>query len=150
MRGWTVIGIACGLAVLVALPAAAGGRPTIERQRFEERFFDDFIFDLCGIRTFTTQTQVSSVKTFPDGRQQIHVVRTFVSEDPRLPIERGAATTFFAADGTRTVIGKPIQLNGPNGGVRLLDAGLVSFGDELVVRGPHPSLDADLADYYCP
>jgi hypothetical protein len=67
------------------------------------------------------------------------------------PVERGAATTFVTADGTRTVVGKPIQLFGPDGGVLLLDAGLVTFGEELLVRGPHPSLEVDnLAPFYCP
>lgn len=134
---------------LQAGPAAAAG-PTIERGRFVERAFDEFIFELCGIETYTTLRQVFSVKRFPNGSEQVHVVRTFVSEDPRLPIERAAGTTFVSPDGTRTVIGKPIQLIGPDGGVRILDAGLVEFGDELVVRGPHPSIDADLAEYYCP
>jgi hypothetical protein len=27
---------------------------------------------------------------------------------------------------------------------------LVEFGDEVIVRGPHPSLEVDLAPYYCP
>jgi hypothetical protein len=67
-----------------------------------------------------------------------------------LPIEKGAATTLFSPDGSRTVVGKPVQLIGPDGGVRLLDAGWVQFGDDVTVRGPHPFLDADLADYYCP
>jgi hypothetical protein len=57
------------------------------------------------------------------GSEQVHVVRTFVSDDPRLPIERGAGTTFIAPDGTRKVVGKPLQLIGPDGGVRILDAG---------------------------
>lgn len=133
-----------------AAPAGAEG-PTIERQRFVETYPDDFILDLCGIETLTTQTQVSRSIVFPDGSEQVHVVRTFVSEDPRLPVERGAGTTFVAADGTRTVVGKPIQLFEPGGGVRLLDAGLVQFGEQLLVRGPHPSLETDdLAPYYCP
>jgi hypothetical protein len=139
-----------GLLALQAAPAGAAGRPTIERGQIRERFFDDFIFELCGIETYTTWTERFSVKTFADGSQQVHVVRTFVPEDPRLPIEKGAGTTFVSPDGTRRVVGKPIQLIGPDGGVRLIDAGLVEFGDELIIRGPHPSLDADLADYYCP
>jgi hypothetical protein len=134
----------------VAEPASASG-PTIQHERFQERFFDDLIFDLCGIETFTTLTQHFTVMDYPDGSEQVHVVRTFVSDDPRLPVERGAGTTFVAPDGTRTVVGKPIQLIGPHGGVRLLDAGLVTFGNELLVRGPHPSLEIDdLAPYYCP
>jgi hypothetical protein len=142
-----------GLAIILSLgpasPAAARG-PTIQHERFEERFADDFILDLCGIETVTTWTQQHTIKIFPDGSEQVHVVRTFVSDDPRLPIERGAATTFIAPDGTETVVGKPLQLIGPDGGVRILDAGWVEFGEELIVRGPHPSLGVDLAPYYCP
>jgi hypothetical protein len=139
----------------VAGVAQAGGR-IVERDggSFTETFFDEFIFDLCGIETYTTQTQRWSVKVFDDGSEIVHVTRTFVSEDPRLPIEKGAGTTFIAPDGTRTVVGKPIQLIGPEGGIRLLDAGRVEFGDELIVHGRHPALDdilaGDLAAYYCP
>lgn len=143
----------CAVQVLAAAGASAAA-PAIERGRFEERFFDDFILELCGIETFTTLTQTFSVKTFPDGSEQVHVVRTFVPDDPRIPDERGAATAFVAPDGTRTVIGKPLQLFGTDGGVRLLDAGLVEFGDELVIHGRHDELvfdpDVDLAPYYCP
>lgn len=142
-----------GLAIILLLGAAApaaAARPTIFRERFEERFADDFIRDLCGIETFTTWTQHHTVKIFPNGSEQVHVVRTFVSDDPRLPIEKGAATTFIAPDGTRRVVGKPLQLIGPDGGVRILDAGWVEFGEETLVRGPHPSLGVDLAPYYCP
>lgn len=158
MRYRTILtGLVIGLYALqpagAALAASAEG-PTIERGRFEERFFDDLILELCGIETFTTLTQTFSVKTFPDGSEHVHVVRTFVPDDPRIPIERGAATAFVAPDGTRTVIGKPLQLLGPDGGVRLLDAGLVEFGDELVIHGRHDELvfdpDVDLASYYCP
>ena len=138
------------LSLALAAPVSASG-PTIEHGRIEERFLDDFILELCGIETFTTLTQSFTVKVFPDGSEQIHVVRTFVPEDPRIPVERGAATTFVTPDGTRTVVGKPIQLFGPDGGVRLLDAGLVTFEEELLVRGPHPSLEVDnLAPFYCP
>jgi hypothetical protein len=138
--------------VVAAAPAAgAGGKPVIERDSFVDVFADDFIFDLCGIETTTTLTQRFEVKTFPDGSQQVHVTRTYVSEDPRLPIEKGAGTTFIDADGVRTVAGTPIHLIGPRGGTRLIDAGLATFGDELDVRGPHPSLLVpDLAPYYCP
>ena len=90
---------------------------------------------------------------YADGSEVVHVVRTFVSEDPRLPVEKGAGTTFIAPDGTRRVVGKPIHLIGPDGGVRLLDAGWVEFdpdGNISDVRGPHSSLDVDLRDYYCP
>lgn len=136
---------------LHAVPAAAAG-PTIERGRFQERFFDDYILEACGIETYTTWTQVFSVKTFPNGAEHVHVVRTFDPDDPRLPIEKGAATAFVAPDGTRTVVGKPLQIIGPDGGVRLVDAGWVQFGDEIVMHGHHPVrpwID-DLAPYYCP
>lgn len=134
-----------------AVAEGAGGKPVIERGSFVERFADDFIFELCGIETTTTLTQRFRVTTFPDGSQQVHVTRTFVSDDPRIPIEKGAGTSFIDANGVRTVVGTPIHLIGPDGGTRLLDAGLVTFGNELDVRGPHPSLFVpDLAPYYCP
>lgn len=138
------------LSLVFAVPAAASA-PASQHDRTEERFFDDLIFDLCGIETFTTLTQHFTVKDFGDGSEQVQVVRTYVPDDPRIPVERGAGTSFIAPDGTRTVVGKPIQLIGPDGGIRLLDAGLITFGDELVVHGPHPSREVDdLARYYCP
>jgi hypothetical protein len=39
------------LSYALAAPASASG-PTIEQGRIEERFFDDFILELCGIETF--------------------------------------------------------------------------------------------------
>lgn len=126
--------------------------PKIERGSFTETFADDFLFDLCGIRTQTTLTQRWSVKTSANGSESVHVVRTFVPADRRLPVEKAAGVTFVAPDGSRRVVGKPIQLIGPRG-VRLLDAGWVAFdadGSVSTVRGPHPSLDANLADFYCP
>jgi len=146
------VAVSLAAAAITAGPTVAAG-PTRDGGSFTDRFFDDFILELCGIATFTTQTQRWSVKDFADGSAIVHVNRTFVSDDPRLPIEKGAATTFIAPDGTRTVIGKPIQLIGPHGGVRILDAGRVEFAPSGEVRrmsGPHPTLDADLADYYCP
>lgn len=146
------VAVALVATAIAAAPTVAGG-PIRDGGSSTETFFDDFIFELCGISTFTTETQRWSVKDFKDGSSIVHVNRTFVSDDPRLPIEKGAATSFIAPDGTRTVIGKPIQLIGPNGGVRILDAGRVAFGESgevLRVSGPHLSLYADLADYYCP
>lgn len=86
----------------------------------------------------------------PDGTERFRVSRTFVSDDPRLPIERGAGMSTFLPDGTQIVHGSPIRLQRRGEGIILLDAGLAIFGDDLTVRGPHPSLEADLADYYCP
>ena len=73
-------------------------------------------------------------------------------DDPRIPIEKGAATSFIAPDGSRTVVGKPIQLIGRKG-VRIRDAGRIVLdeaGNVLSVNGPHPAYGVDLAPYYCP
>ena len=132
-----------------AAVAAAG--PSRVSDSYTETFFDDFIYELCGIETLTTATERWTLKEFSDGSATLHVNRTYVSEDPRLPIEKGAATTFIAADGTRTVVGKPAHLLRPGGGVVVLDAGIAHFGEDLTVRGPHPYVLADdLAPYYCP
>ena len=138
--------------VLGAMSAGAvhAGGPARFSDSYTETFHDDFILELCGIDTFTTVTERWSLKEFPDGSSIFHVTRTFVPADPRIPIEKGAGTTFTAPDGTRTVVGKPLHLIGRRGGVVLLDAGRIVFGDDVTVRGPHPSLDADLAPYYCP
>ena len=146
------IATALGLALASAAPASAA-RPVKESGSFVDTFDDEFILDLCGIETKTTLTQRWSSKLYPDGSEKVHVVRTFVPADPRLPIEKGAGTTFVAPDKSRRVVGKPIQLFDPHGGVRLLDAGWVAFnpdGSVSDVRGPHPSLHVDLYDYYCP
>jgi hypothetical protein len=143
--------IGAGLTALLLLPtvvSAAG--PQIDRGSVVERYFDEFIYELCGIETYTTETQRWSVKVFPDGTEQVHVVRTFVSEDPRLPIEKGAATAFNYPDGTRTVVGKPIQLFEPGGGIRLLGAGRTYFGEDGVTIRGRDGYNVDLADYYCP
>jgi hypothetical protein len=129
---------------------ARAGAPIRYGDSYAETFLDDFILELCGIETFTTLTERWSFTEFEDGSSILHVTRTFVPEDPRFPVEKGAGTSFFAPDGTQTVVGLPLLLFRPEGGVQLLDAGLVEFGDELTIRGPHPSLDADLALYYCP
>lgn len=133
--------------------AAAGGGPTVTTGGGTETFADDFILDLCGIETETTVTERWTLKEFPDGSETLHVVRTFVSADPRLPVEKGAATSFIAPDGSRRVAGKPLHLIWPHGGTSVVDAGWVVFdadGNLVEMRGPHPSLGADLADLYCP
>ena len=135
-----------------AIPASAD-RPDIERASYVDRYQDDFILDLCGIQTWTTVTERWSLTKFPDGSQTFHVVRTFVPDDPRIPVEKGAGTSFFAPDGSKTTLGTPIHLFGPDGGTILIDAGRVLFdvdGNVTVVDGPHAALDADLAQYYCP
>jgi hypothetical protein len=147
-----------GVALTAALPVAAAApataeRPDVVRGSVHDTFDDELYLDLCGITTRTTVTERWSLTTYPDGSQVFHDVRTFRSVDPRLPVEKGAATAFYAADGSWRVVGKPIQLIGPDGGTRLLDAGWISFdadGAVSTTRGPHPSIDVDLADYYCP
>lgn len=148
--GSIVVG-ALAMIALPAVPATAVG-PEIERASSVDRFPDDFILDLCGIETWTTVTERWSSKRFADGSEIFHVVRTFVPDDPRIPIEKGAATSFFAPDGSRTTVGTPIHLFGPHG-TMLIDAGRAMFdadGNLITVNGPHPGLDADLAKYYCP
>lgn len=153
MRAAGIAGMALAIALITATdsPAyATGGRPEHESGREVTTFDDDFVFDLCGITTTTTLTQQFHVTTFPDGSELVHVTRTYVSADPRIPIEKGAGTTHRDADGVETVTGTPIHLIGAHGTV-LLDAGRVTFADELDVRGPHPSLSVpSLAPYYCP
>ena len=155
-RTGTAVAVAllgAALAAGVDAASAAGGGPVITHGGGTETFADDFILDICGIETETTLTEKWTLKQFPDGSETLHNERTFVSADPRLPVEKGAATSFNAPDGSRRVVGKPLQLIGPTGGVRIIDAGWVSFdpaGDVLQMRGPHPSLGVDLADYYCP
>jgi hypothetical protein len=107
--------VALAVPFATAAPAAAR-RPVIERATVHDTFDDDLYLDLCGITTRTTVTEHWSLTTYPDGSQVFHDVRTFRSEDPRLPVEKGAATAFYAADGSWRVVGKPIQLIGADGG----------------------------------
>jgi hypothetical protein len=132
----------------------SGGGPVIERQHYIDYLApDDFFIDVCGIVTNTTVKELDILKTWPDGSQSFHVERTFIPEDPRLPIERGAGTSYFAPDGTMLAIeGKPIQLVGFDGGVRALDAGLTLLGNPTLVHGHNDvGIDnPDLASFYCP
>ncbi|MGN6798476.1 MAG: hypothetical protein ACTHKS_10020 [Gaiellaceae bacterium] len=106
--------------VVAGASTTGGGRPMIERQRYVDYLArDDFFIDLCGIVSNTTVRETDILKTWPDGSQTFHVERSFIPDDPRLPIERGAETSYFAPDGTMTAItGKPIQLIGPTDGIR--------------------------------
>lgn len=146
-----------GAAALVGAgsPAAAAesNGPTITRGGSEETFVDDFIFDLCGIAADVTVSERWTLKEFPDGSETLHVVRTYTSSDPRIPLEKGAATSFNAPDGSRIVVGKPLQLFDPDGGILQLDAGWIAFdsvGDPEDMRGPHTFQDLDPVDLYCP
>lgn len=152
-RAW-MVAIAVVGAVLggTGAPAAADG-PIVTKGGGTETFYDDFLYDLCGIATETTLTETWSHKQFADGSETLQVTRTFVPADPRVPIEKTAGMSFTAPDGSRRVVGKPIQLiDQRGGGVRLLDAGWVTFdssGDIVGLRGPHPFLSTELATAYC-
>lgn len=145
---------ALALAVALVPGTALAAAPERESDAYTDRFHDDFIADLCGIDTYTTVTERWVLTTWANGSQTLQVTRTFVPEDPRIPLEKGAGIAFFSPDGSVSVVGKPIQLFRTDGhGVWLLDAGRVMFdpdGNLVDVRGPHPSLDVDLAEYYCP
>jgi hypothetical protein len=150
--------LSIAIAFTLALAAATAGAvhasaPARDGDSYTVTFYDDFIFELCGIDTFTTLTERWTFKEFADGSTILHVNRTFVPDDPRIPVEKGAGSSLTAPDGTRTVVGKPTQLFDPDGGIRLLDAGLAVFdplGDILVLHGHSESLGADLAPFYCP
>ena len=150
------LSIASALVLSVVGGAAAQAvEPVRISDAYTETFFDDFIFDLCGIETYTTVTERWTLKVYPDGSEVFHDVRTFVPADPRIPIEKGAATSFNAPDGSRRVVGKPIQLFYPDGGVKTLDAGQAIFdegGDVVDVRGRHDFIvqSTSEADLYCP
>lgn len=155
VRGFVAVAAAVVSVGAFAIPAsAAGGKPAIERwvdvYTLEH---DDLYLDLCGIDTTTRATERWEIKTFPDGSQNVHVVRTYVSVDPRLPIEKGAAKAFYDAAGNRTVVGTPIHLIGPRG-TTVIDAGRISLDaaeNILDAHGQHPlAPGADLAKYYCP
>jgi hypothetical protein len=138
-------GLALGATAVLAAP------PEIEHSgRYVDTFADDFILELCGIETMTTVTEHWTLTTYADGSQRFRVSRTFVPADPRLPIEYGAGMSFFDANGVQTVHGSPLRLRRPGEGIILLDAGLVTLSDDPTIRGPHPSLDMELADAYCP
>jgi hypothetical protein len=141
---------ALSLGVLATTPAGTlAAQPEVIHGSTRDTFEDDFILDLCGIRTLTTVTEHWTLTRYPDGSERFRTSRKFVPADPRLPIEYGAGMAFFEVDGTQTVTGSPIRLQRPGEGIVLLDAGLVIFSLDPTIRGPHPSLDVDLAEYYC-
>ena len=144
-----------GTLAIATLAAGAGGalaaKPESEHSgQFRETFFDDFIYDLCGIETMTTVTERWTLTTYADGSQRFTNSRKFVPADTRIPIEYGAAMSTWDANGVQTVHGSPIRLQLRGGGIVLLDAGFVTLSDDPTVHGPHPSLDLDLAELYCP
>jgi hypothetical protein len=145
----TAVALAAAVAATPAM--AAGGKPTVEVVVLEETYFDDFIFDLCGVATNTTQTQRTITKTFPDGSETVHINVEYVPDDPSIPSERYARTDRIAPDGTLTIVGLAIRVYREGEGTIIRDAGWVRVvEDGLVVRGPHPFLlETDAADVYC-
>lgn len=151
-----------GLSIAAALTltalggtAAQAAAPIRMSDAYTETFFDDFIFELCGIETYTTLTERWTLTIHRDGSEVLHVVRTFVPADARIPVEKGAATSFNAPDGSRRVVGKPIQLFYPGGGVKTLDAGVAIFDEHgalVDARGRHDFIlgTTSEADLYCP
>jgi hypothetical protein len=144
-----------GTLALATLAIGAGGalaaKPESEHSgQFRETFFDDFIFDLCGIATMTTVTERWTLTTYADGSQRFTNSRKFVPADTRIPIEYGGAMSTWDANGVQTVHGSPIRLQRRGEGVILVDAGFVTLSDDPTVHGPHPSLGLDLAALYCP
>ena len=144
-----------GAVAIASLAAGAGGalaaKPVSEHSgQVRDTFFDDFIYDLCGIETMTTVTERWTLTTYADGSQRFTNSRKFVPADVRIPIEYGAAMSTWDANGVQTVHGSPIRLQRRGEGIILLDAGFVTLSDDPTVHGPHPSLDLDLTQYYCP
>jgi hypothetical protein len=146
------VAVALGVAMASAGAVQAGG-PVRSGDAYTDTFHDEFILELCGIDTMTTVTERWTLKEFADGSAILHVVRTFVPNDVRIPIEKGAGTSFFAPDGTQTVVGAPLRLLDRRGGIRLIGSGLVEFdpnGDIVRSHGHDEALGIDLAPYYCP
>ena len=151
-----IAGATAVLSLVLAGPAvASAGGPLIrESDAYTVRFFDDLIFEMCGIETWTTLTERWTYTEYADGSAVLHNVRTFVPDDVRIPIEKGAATSFNAADGSRVVVGRPTSLRYRDGrGTVVLDAGrgvIDQNGDLVQVNGKANSWFVDLADVYCP
>jgi len=157
IRAARVRRIAAGAAVAVAIVGATpvhAAVPFRDGDAYTVRFFDDMIFDMCGIETWTTLKERWTFKDFGDGTLQLQVTRTFIPDDPRIPIEKGAGTGTTFADGTRKVVGSPLRLYDRNGGLTLMGAGLVVFDpfeDPIRTRGQYPDLsDEALTQAYCP
>lgn len=149
--------LTAALVLVLAAPAQIatagsghGGKPTIEREVIEETFFDDYIFDLCGVETDTSLTQRTVTKTYPDGTVKVHTVARWVPEDPTISSEFDARTDTFAPDGTQTVKGLAIKVYRKGEGTIIRDAGWVRFmEDGVLFRGPHPFLETDPRDVFC-
>ena len=153
IRRLTTATLALALTLSLLPVAALAAGPERETDSYTDYFHDDFIFEMCGIDTWTTVTERYTLKTWPDGSQTFQDVRTFVPDDVRIPIEKGAGTGRFLPDGTKIVNGKPLQLFDRDGGILLLGTGYATFdpdGNVLVAHGHDEALQVDLSEYYCP
>jgi hypothetical protein len=140
------------LAAIASPPAMAGGggKPTVEREVIQETYFDEYILDICGVETNTTQTQRTTIKAFPDGSETVHITAEWIPDDPTIASERWGRTDRIAPDGTLTVFGLAIRLFRQGEGTIIRDAGWIRFlEDGRVFRGPHTFHDTDPADVYC-
>ena len=148
------VGGALVLAAMVAAPAGAASPIYRESEAYTDRFPDDVILELCGIETWTTLKERWTFSEYADGSTRLQVVRTFIPDDPRIPIEKGAASSFNAADGSRVVVGSPTRLtNRRGGGTIVVDAGravLDANGELVEGTGKAGSFTADFAELYCP
>jgi hypothetical protein len=122
----SVLAVTCvsGLAAAGPSVALAAGPVIVHSQVREVVSPDGFFIDVCGVSTSTTIKEDDTLKTWPDGSQTFHTDRSFIPADLRLPVERGAETSYFApgTDIPYRIVGKPIQLISRGGGVLALDA----------------------------
>ncbi len=143
--------------VIAAVGSAifAGSVSAAPPSRFGDSYTERFYDPLCGLDQWTTLTERWTWTEFANGSATLHVVRTFVPDDPRLPVEKGAGTNHISPDGTETVTGSPLLLFWPESsgrhGVMVIAAGRTVFSeDDVTFRGTNPDLsDEALAQYYC-
>ena len=148
--------ILAGSLTLGGVAASATGvlaaQPEIEHSgRYTDTFFDEFIFDLCGIETMTTVTERWTSTHYADGSRAVR--RSAARSCPRTGASRSNAAPACrsgTSNGVQTVHGSPIRLQRRGEGIILLDAGFITLSDDPTVHGPHPFLDADLVEAYCP
>jgi hypothetical protein len=137
--------------VLVAGSASAASPEVRVSDSYSVRFYDP----MCGLDQWTTLTERWTWTEFSDGSATLQVVRTFVPDDPRLPIEKGAGFNRMSPDGTETVTGSPLLLYWPKStgkhGVMVIAAGQAVFSDDdATFRGRTPDLSDEAIDqYYC-
>ncbi|MDH4141906.1 MAG: hypothetical protein OEV61_04785 [Chloroflexota bacterium] len=141
---------AVGSAIIVGSVSAAA--PTVRvSDSYTVRFHDP----LCGVDQMTTLTERWTWTEFADGSATLHVVRTFVPDDPRLPAEKGAGTNRISPDGTQTVTGAPLRIYWPEStgkhGIMVVAAGIAVFSEDgATFRGRTPDLSDEALDrYYC-